>query len=75
MTACFDVWREDGRDLVSGSPRINVSDEFGRKEMMKKLSKLEKDNGPLIVKHVGLGYLNLFKDGEMTHLYTLGGGN
>lgn len=74
MTACFDVWREDGRPLKSGSLRIVVTDEWGRKDMMKKLEKLEQENGTLMVKHIGLGYLNEFKDGELKHVYTPGGG-
>lgn len=74
MNTCFDVWREDAKPFKDGQWRKVVTDEWGREDMMKKLEKLEQENGTLMVKHIGLGYLNEFKDGQLKHVYTLGGG-
>ena len=69
--AYFDCWPVSGAKLPTtpGSPlmadSVRLSDAWGKDDLTKRLTNLEKAHGPLYVKHLGLGYLNVFQNGEL----------
>ena len=70
MTAYFDVFPQSGAK-IGIQVAVRVSDEFGRDDLLAKLKKLETENGPLLVQHLGLGYLSSFSGGELRHEVTI----
>ena len=69
--AYFEVFTVSGAKLPTcpGSTlmavSVRLSDAWGRDDLTKRLTNLEKAHGPLFVKHLGLGYLNVFQNGEL----------
>ena len=69
--AYFDVFTVSGAKLPTtpGSPlmadSVRLSDAWGKDDLTKRLTNLEKAHGPLYVKHLGLGYLDMFVGGKL----------
>ena len=69
--AYFDVFCVSGAKLPTtpGSPlmadSVRLSDAWGRDDLTKRLTNLEKAHVPLYVKHLGVGTLNCFQNGEL----------
>ena len=69
--AYFDVFTVSGAKLPTtpGSPlmadSVRLSDAWGKDDLTKRLTNLEKAHGPLYVKHLGVGTLNVFQHGEL----------
>ena len=69
--AYFEVFTVSGAKIPTypgsplSAPSVRLSDAWGRDDLLKRLTSLEKAHGPLYVKHLGLGYLDVFQDGEL----------